>query len=360
MTEPTTDMGPPRPRRWHIFAPTIAIVLLIAVYAVYWISVSREIRTALERFEANPERGLVVGWHELSLGGFPYRIEARFAAPEAGAPETPEAWTWKGEAAEIALLPHNLRHVIVNLRGAQELRYLDLSMARPAENILRASMKGAWGSYVDVTDAPFGRLAIDIEDVEADHQRGADGARDRIDAGRLQLHMRPAPEEVADYDVAFQADTIVIDLDQKVLTLGPEIRKIVVQARARNLPNIERISAVEQFERWRVAGGALAISDLIVQWGPLDMTARGEVTLDDANRPQGRFDTEIADFEGLLDALVRDGLVQEREARIALAGLLLISQFQGGEPGRVRVPVSMNDGRLYLGPLAIARLSPLY
>ncbi|MEX0838158.1 MAG: DUF2125 domain-containing protein [Parvibaculum sp.] len=365
MTEPTTDMGPPRPRRWHIFAPTIAIVVLVAIYAIYWLSVSREIHAALERFETSPERGLVVGWRELSMGGFPYRIEARFAAPEAGAPSTPEAWAWKGEAAEIALLPHNLRHIIVNLRGAQELRYRDLSAARPAENTLRASMKGAWGSYVDVADAPFGRLAIDIENIEAHHKRGADGLNDRLDAARLQLHMRPAPKETiagstSNYDIAVQGDDIVLRLSQRVPVLGPDIRKIVAQARARGLPRVERLSAVELLDRWRADGGTLAISDMIVQWGALDMTAHGEVTLDADNRLQGRLDTEIADFEGLLDAMVRDGLVRERDARIALAGLVLVSQLQGSEPGRVRVPVSMTEGRLYLGPLAIAQLSPLY
>ena len=363
MTEPTTDMGPSRPRRWHIFAPTIAIVIAVAIYAVYWVAVSREIRAALEDFASTPERGLVVGWRELSMGGFPYRIEARFAAPEAGAPATPEAWAWKGEAAEIALMPHNLRHIIVNLRGAQELRYLDLSLARPVENVLSWTMKGAWASYVDVANAAFGRIAVDIENVEAQHVRGVAAAVDRVDAARLQLHTRPADDtasNAAGYDIAVQGDGIVLDLSQPIPVLGHRIEKIAAQARARNLPRIERVSAVELLKRWRAADGTLAISDLVVKWGPLDMTAYGEVTLDAANRPEGRFDAEVADFEGLLDAMVRDGMVRERDARIALAGLVLVSQFQGSEPGRVRVPVSMTGGKLYLGPLAVAQLSPLY
>ncbi|MEQ8283770.1 MAG: DUF2125 domain-containing protein [Parvibaculum sp.] len=363
MTEPTTDMGPSRPRRWHIYAPTIAIVIAVAIYAVYWTTVSREIRAALERFEASPERGLVVGWRELSMGGFPYRIEARFVAPGAGAPATPEAWAWKGEAAEIALMPHNLRHVIVNLRGPQELRYRDLSTNRAVENVLSWTMKGAWASYVDMPGAALGRIAVDIENVEAQHVRGVVAAVARFDAARLQLHTRPADDAAsgtAGYDIALRGDGIALGLGRHIPALGHRIEKIAAQARARNLPRIERVSAVELLEDWRAADGTLAISDLVVKWGPLDMTAYGEVTLDAANRPEGRFDAEIADFEGLLDAMVQDGLVREREARVALAGLVLVSQFQGSEPGRVRVPISMTGGKLYLGPLAIAQLSPLY
>lgn len=366
MTEPTTDMGPPRPRRWHIFVPTIAIVVLVAIYAVYWSAVSREVRAALEDFRISPQHGLIAGWGDLTVGGFPYRIEARFAAPALSAPTTPEAWAWKGEAAEVALLPHNLRHVIVNLRGKQELRYRDLSTARSSENILHTTAEGAWGSYVDMPGAPFGRLAVDVENVEARHRRGANGIDDRIDAKRLQLHLRPAPADTATdthtahYDIAVQGDGISLGLAQPVPILGMDIRRLMAQARARNLPNVERLSAVELLERWQAAGGALAISDLIVQWGPLDMMASGELTLDAANRLQGRLDAEIADFEGLLAAMARDGLVREREARIALAGLIMVSQFQGSEPGRVRLPITMNEGRLYLGPLPVAELLPLY
>ena len=359
MTEPTTDMGPPRPRRWHIYAPTIAIAVLVALYAVYWTAVSREVRGALEIFATNPGHGLVVGWQELSLGGFPYRIEARFSSPTASAATTPEAWSWKGEAAEIALLPHNLRHLIVNLRGTQELRYRDPSAPR-IENAMFATMKGAWASYVEVPGASFGRLAVDVENVEARHERGNPGSVETLDAGRLQLHMRPAPTGTPDLDIALQADVVTLGLTRSIRALGPDIARIMIQARARNLPPVERMSAVELFEQWRAVGGTLAVSDLIVQWGPLDMTASGEMALDEENRPQGRFDTEIADFEGLLEAMVRDGLVRERDARVALAGLVLVSQLQGSEPGRVRVPVSMNEGRLYLGPLAVADLSPLY
>ena len=95
-----------------------------------------------------------------------------------------------------------------------------------------------------------------------------------------------------------------------------------------------------------------------MKWGR-STTFFGEMTLDTANRPEGRFDAEIADFEGLPMRWCATGWCANAK-RVALAGLVLVSQLQGSEPGRVRVPISMTGGKLYLGPLAVAQLSPLY
>ena len=337
--------------RWGIVGPSLALAALVVLYTVYWVGVSGEVRKAVENFAARGEKGVVTSWNDFSVGGYPFRVEADFASPAANAPDTPEEWQWQGERASLALLPYNLRHAILTLEGEQRLSYRDLRTGERARNEARFTAGSARASYVALADRPFGRLAIDIEALEGEHLQGASGETQNMTATRLQLHARPAetPEgsEVPDsYDLALQAEDIDVGGTETIPALGQNMTLFLAQTRL--------------MREWKAAGGTLAISDLVVKWGPLDLYASGELGLDAAHRPEGQLDARITDFEGLLDAMVEDGIVEEREARVALAGLVLVSQFQGQKSNEVRVPVIMREGRLYLGPLAVAKLEPLY
>jgi hypothetical protein len=84
------------------------------------------------------------------------------------------------------------------------------------------------------------------------------------------------------------------------------------------------------------------------------------MTIDAGARPKGNFQAEIADYPVLLAALVKAHVVRARDAQLALVGLGLVAELQGSNDGRIRVPIVMTDGKLYLGPLFIAKLEPVY
>jgi hypothetical protein len=351
--------------RWGIVGPSLAFAGLVLLYTIYWFGVSGEVRKTVEAFAARGDKRIATSWDDFSVGGYPFRIKAGFVAPAASAPSAPEEWQWQGEGASLALLPYNLRHAILTLEGEQRLSYRDFRTGERARNEARFTASSARASYVALADRPFGRLAIDIEALEGEHRLGASGATEAMTATRLQLHARPAetPEggEVPDsYDLALQAEDIDIGGAGTIPALGPNMTLFLAQTRLRGVPQTDHASLVELMREWQAANGTLAISDLVVKWGPLDLYASGEIGLDAAHRPEGQLDARITGFEGLLDAMVEDGVVEEREARVALAGLVLVSQFQGQKSNEVRVPVIMRDGRLYLGPIAVARLEPLY
>lgn len=351
--------------RWGIVGPALAFACLVAIYSVYWLMVADEVKKAVEAFAVRGDDEIVTSWGDFAVGGYPFRVEAQFEEPKAAAPSAPEEWTWQGDAAYLALQPYNLRHMILTLRGEQRLTYRDLRTPARAVNEARFSANSAQASYVMVENLPFGRLAVDIEGFDGEHHLGATDETEKLTAKRLQLHARPAATgkgiaETGSYDVALQAEDVRVDAARQIPALGPNMEFFLAQTRLRGLPSERYVSLVELMRDWRAAGGTLAISDLIVKWGPLDLYANGELTLDAQHRPEGELGARITDFEGLLEAMVKDGVVQEREARIALAGLVLVSQFQGNKTDEVSLPVVMREGKLYLGPLAIAELEPLY
>lgn len=353
--------------RWRIFGPTLALVVLAAVWSVYWYVMAGKTRDFLEAFATSHHTGnITVGWGELAISGYPYRIEATFTAPGIAAPLAPEAWSWSAPSLEADFLPYSLRHVVLKVDGEQVLQYRDDARNGGRAHVVRATAEGTWASYVDVPGAPFGRLAIDINNVVAQKDGDLPNTGERFAAGRLQLHTRPSEETkgadavpVASYDVALQGNDMAIDAADAPRVLGSEIELFAAQARLKNAMPTPNASPAEFARAWATRGGVLTISDMQVKWGPLDMWAQGELSLDAQARPQGRFEAAIADYAGLLKALVDAGVVSERDARIAQVGLGLVAQFQGDQAGRVRVPVVVTEGKVFLGPVLVARLQPI-
>ncbi|MEN6544112.1 DUF2125 domain-containing protein [Parvibaculum sp.] len=353
--------------RARIFLPAIALAVLAAIYSIYWYVMAGKARDFLESFAAQHQSGdVAVNWSGLAISGYPYRVEANFTAPAVSAPNAPEAWRWSADSLAADFLPYSLNHVVLKVGGEQLLQYRDPARNGGKRHAVRISAEGTWASYVNVKDAPFGRLAIDINNLVALKDGKAPSAGQRFAAGRLQFHTRPAdaaggpPTADVSYDVAIQGDNMALDDSDAPRVLGPRIDVIAAQARIRNLPRNTNASPVDFGRAWAQGGGVLTISDMQVKWGPLDLWAQGELSLDAQARPQGRLEASVADYAGLLKALVKGKVISAKDERIATVGLGIVAELQGDQAGRVRVPVTITEGKIFLGPVLVARLEPLF
>lgn len=377
---PPTSIPAKKPRPpFRVFLPLIGVIVILVLYSAYWYVASNKLRATIEDFAAHaPTSDIMVGWSHLSFSGYPYRIAVTFTDPTVHAPHTPEKWSWAASDIEADFLPYDLRHVVLKVDGHQELHYSDTRGPHARRHVIRAKAEGTWASYVEVKSTPFGRLAIDIKNLKAVR----DGALDpntgnpdgeRLAAGRLQLHMQPAADlspqtlpsilddDTGSYDIALQGDDVTLDRGAPThAVLGSDIKLIAVQARLRDVPHNSSASLVELSRDWLQKGGRLTVSDLRIKWGPLDLWAQGEVTLDAEARPKGQFDAEITDYPGLLAALVKANIIRAQDAKLANVGLGFVAQLQGKVDGRISVPIVMNDGKLFLGPLVVAKLVPIY
>jgi hypothetical protein len=378
-TRPTPSPAPkPRPPL-RVFFPLIGVIVILVLYTAYWFFAAGKLHEEIKNFAAQSDsRDIVIGWNHLSRSGYPYRIAITFDQPSVRAPHTPEGWAWTASDIEADFLPYNLRHVVLKVDGEQRLHYNDLQ-GRPRRHLIRARAEGTWASYSDIKDEPFGHLAIDIsklvavQDGDAKGSLDSDNTGERLTAGRLQLHMRPSTNEDApltvapttpdtsSYDIALQGDDMTVtDATPTAAVLGHNIKLIMVQARLRDLPKSSSASLVKLSRNWLQKGGRLTVSDLRIIWGPLDLRAQGEITLDDQARPKGQFNAEFTNYAELLDALVKAHVIRAKDAKLANAGLNLVAQLQGRADGQVSVPITLNNGKLFFGPLVIATLDPVY
>ncbi|MCH8156072.1 MAG: DUF2125 domain-containing protein, partial [Proteobacteria bacterium] len=112
--------------------------------------------------------------------------------------------------------------------------------------------------------------------------------------------------------------------------------------------------------RWRDAGGLVEIHDLALVWGPLDVSASGTATLDPQLRPQGAFAARVRGLPEVLEALAGHGLIEPGVA-LALKLTAMTLATRDGATGRpeVELPITLQDGLFYLGPVALFRLAPV-
>jgi len=350
--------------RWPLILPFLVLALLAGAYGAWWTSLATRIETALLDWQTDQAtRGIDVAWTELDTNGFPYRLEIHLTDPSVGT-GGPDGWAWSADHMTGQLLPYNLDHVIIDVPGKQTIHYATLNNGAPEHFALHINSESFWASFVD-EGGDEQRFALDMGNLVANRERVTRAETPQLAgsaaATRLQLHARPTTgANGTAFDAALRGEGLSWTGFGETPWPGATIARLDVQARLSNLPeNLSRALPVLLPEAV-ASGTTLAISEFTLHWGAIDMTGHGEVTLDDQGRPEGRFRTSVGNLDGLIAALVEADIVSQRSAGLAFAGITALSSLQGAEPGRVNLPVAMKEGVLFLGPIAVARLDPVY
>lgn len=336
------------------------IVLLYAALAVaaiaytgYWFLLAARAERAIDReIAGHAARGLAVSYTGRRLTGYPYRLSAEFTGlalgPSGGTPGGRSDWRWESDRVAAHVEPWNLRHVVAVFDGAHRLR-----TARGAA--ISATAASARASLVlDGAGRPL-RAVVDVADIGLAAPAGVPGA----EAARVRLAARRATgggEEAAraDIDVAVRIDNLSV-ADQGRAAYAHPVRRMSMEGTLRGPPPAAWTPA--ELARWRDDGGAFAVGDVAFDWGPVSLRGDGEIGLDEALRPRGEIDARIAGFPALVDLLRAEGVIDDGAAlALTLALGLLAETPDGGGAPRVAVPITLGEGRLWIGPVPVLRI----
>ena len=96
------------------------------------------------------------------------------------------------------------------------------------------------------------------------------------------------------------------------------------------------------FENWRASGGEILIDQWDMKRGEQALALKGSLSLDETHRLNGKIDFSAT---GLGETLKESGL-----------------SILGGSigAGSVKLPLTLNKGRVLIGPLKLAEIPPLY
>lgn len=172
----------------------------------------------------------------------------------------------------------------------------------------------------------------------------------------LQLAAHPVEGIEQAYDVVAQSAGIVFpELDSFANSADPA--QLQAQARITGVELAAEGTLVERLERWRGARGRLLIERLAFDKGALQVTASGELGLDEFHRLRGRIEVGEKGADAMLSRL---GVPQAAlGVANALGGLLRGNADKSGVAARLSV--TLRDGKVAIGPLQnVFSLKPLF
>lgn len=297
-------------RSWRMLVPLGAVLLLAVLWTAYWLIASGIAQTRFtgERVKLAAQ-GVTLTCSTERWGGYPFHFTFTCSSP------------------------------VLALDDRTEIRSSEL--------LLTALAYAPW-QIVALLDGPSTFAGVGVPPRTAEHQRAVAALtfdRDwKLNASveipalaipgqgtavQVMLHTRPSG--TGGTDIALSAkDVLFGPPGMPPLSIG-EGELLGTLSRENSLA-VERLSLQQKGVRY---------------WGS------GTLSLDTANRPSGKLDTQTNDLDGLLSLL--DPHLQLTEEK--KAGLRSMLGLLGNE---AKAPLIAQDGVLYLGPFRLAELKPLY
>ena len=330
-----------------------ALLAAAGGYTAYWFHLAGQVPPGIAEWaDQRRAEGLEVAYQEVSVRGFPFRLLVQVREPTIGHAAGPSPWRWRGASLQAVAQPWDLRHVIFSFEGRHEMSYV----ARGERQRVAAMAEASLASVVLDGDGRLRRFAVDLQGLELT----ASVWRGGLKAKRLQLHGRINAGD----DEARPRGSRELALEALGVTLPPEAsgplgRGIArIQAEVTILGTLPHGPPAAALAAWRDDGGTVELRTLAVAWGPLDLSASGTLALDAEMRPIGAATARLKGYDETIDALSASGWLDSTKAQAAKMVLGLLAKEEAG--GKVlRVPVSLQQGRFYVGPLPLLRLPPL-
>lgn len=350
----------------RFFLLAAVLVVLVGGYTAYWFTLASATRQGVETWrEQARAQGTLLQYRNLAVGGYPFRVTAVMEGASLRMQGPEGSITLSSPKVQAVAQTWRPNHVLGRSEGPLRIDWT-LPDGSPA---LSATAAEAEASLLVGGDGMLARGAMDLHAIAGE---SADG--EAFSAARAQLHLRqaarmeagpaangaPTAQEMAvpaRYDGALRIAELVLPEGAVPPELGPRIETLDIAATLRGTWPPGPFPAA--LAAWRDGGGVLDVAELRLAWGPVTLVSDGSVTVDQAMRPLGAFTLRLGGHEALLDAVAANRDVDR--GQVAMARLLLggLAQHDGEGRSFVQVPLSAQDGRLFLGPIAVLPLPPL-
>ena len=341
-----------------LFTGITALVVAIGGYVLWWHHVADTLLAAADNWQQQRiAEGYDIEHGPLVVSDFPYRVKVTTENLSISNPANHQKPKIELTRFWAVVQPWQINHVIFGAEGAGHADWLDHE--EPMSLDLAAT--SALGSATFNLQGRMQTLAIDVKNLQA-----APSWRPPVSADRLQLHGRPAPIQkngaqaaepnAEGQQIALRVNNMTIE-GLEDFPLGQKIDELALSSVLHG--TIAKLPSAETLGDWRDAGGFLEIQALDVRWGHGILKGGGALALDDHMRPLGKLDTRISGYGKILEALASTGQVDADAARTIGFGLNLLAK--DGEDGSryIALPLTAQEGGMYLGPIFLMRLNSL-
>jgi hypothetical protein len=352
-------------------------VLLGAAWTGFWFYAAQQAQAVLAAWSAREaQAGRLYHCERLSMAGFPFRLEATCVAP--GVDLTSDGPPVHIAAARIQAVA-DIFHptvLVADLIGPLTIAVTGAPPARATWSRAEARLSGS--------PAAPGRLSMQFEDL----------AIDQMPATKPLFRARRAAAETWLVSGTVTHDPVVAFELALAGATAPGVHPLTEQpvdlagkAVVYGLDDLRPLPPPKRLRQLQAAGGRLEIAQCRISQGDAVATASGQIGLSASGRPNGALQVTAAGFERVLSQLGIDKLLPSAQAsQVApaigmldsilpglgqvvrnnaglgvAAGLAMISkpaQLEG-RPARA-FPLRLTDGAVFLGPVHVGNLLPVY
>ena len=382
-----TPRTPPKPRRrpWLIALPLAVFVLLALVWTAFWFFAAHRADVEIARWrEREAQAGRIFACTEQNVGGYPFRIEVHCTDPAVELRRWQPPLALAGKDSRFTVQVYDPTLVIGTFTGPLTIA----EAGHPAHMV--ADWKLAQTSLRGRAAAPE-RLSIVMDDAQL-AQNNSGPVTSVAAAEHIELHGRLVSGSLN--------DNPVIELGLR-LTKGtaPPVRVLaqptdgVMSATVHGLKNLSSKPWQEHLREMGLNQGRIEIQEARFTQGEIIATGAGALNLKPSGRLDGQIRLTVAGLEKLISLLEIDQAVAQYLAQrtggmnvdklasgldrlmpglggairgqsgasLAAAGInMLGEQTQLDGRRAVTLPLRFAEGTVFLGPIAVGQMPPLF
>ncbi len=329
-------------------ALSVAILLLLA-YTAWWSALSGRVRTALAQApgKALAEKGIILDIRDPVIGGFPLSVTVEISGARAQWPTGTVLELGAVTASAFAWDP-----TAISVTSSAPLR---LDLAGSARHDPVSGTANALSLQADLgLDGKPRRVAGSLTGIRTLT------AMPWAAASATVTWTAPAQQPEGPTDPQGQVSLVISDLDLPGAVPAP-LKRRIEQISLSYEPRgpLPAKPSVAGMTAWRDGGGTLEILGARVLWSGMDLRANATIALDSAMQPEGAGAAELSGGQTLIDMVAQSGNVKPEQVEAVKAGLSMLSKRTDDGRNVLRVPVTLQNSRLFVGPLHVATLPPI-
>jgi hypothetical protein len=331
-------------RRFLIAAVAALVISLVLWWGVWSIAASQYRIFINQWIEAHRPEGYQVTYDSQDLQGFPRAISLHFSNFVL---QNPDGVKIHANDVSLSTYPWRWHRFTAKLKRGFELaipftgeKTLFITTAATVHNHTELAETGDW-KYIN----------LEMTDAKA-----VWGTEPFFSAGMFKFAIKrpaipPIDRTLAGFTFEGEANDLTLPpgLDSP---FGAKVTNIAANFRVMGPVPDPRIK--ESVAAWNGANGTVEFDKFFLNWGPLILSTRGTLGLDDDLQPEGAFSGQIGNHQEVLKTLMAHDYIPKREAGMLDSALNLFAKklTVGGKSG-IEVPITVQLGGMFLGPVHV-------
>ena len=321
------------------------IIIAVLLWSGWWYLGATAQKTALNAWFDNQSRaGWVAEREDISVSGYPNRIDATVSDLMLADPRS--GWAWSAPFFQVLMLSYQPNHAIAVWPDTQKI-----SSPAGTATVTSDRMRGSV-VFVPDTDLTLDRTQIEMQNVTI----AGDGWLAALAQGNMATR-RMGEGEAPGFAHQFGLEAT----DLAVPGVSEFLKK-----RAAKLPTTmekARVDLIASFDapwdRHAVEGKkpqltALRIKEVDVLWGKLRLLADGLLEVDRDGFPVGKIDIEAQQWRDMLKVAEAAGVLPRSIVDTAEDALGIV-ELLSGKKDTIKVPLSFKNSLMLLGPVPVGQ-----